>query len=144
MNDASPAMSATITGGCLCGRVRFQVAALPIFQLNCHCRVCQRVTGSGYTPVAAFNTDDVMVEGDIKYFERTGDSGRKVWEGFCAECGARLTGKAETMPGLLLLQAGNYDDPNLFVPTMDIFTASAAHWDAMDPTLPKFSGMPSL
>jgi len=43
---------------------------------------------------------------------------------------------------LLLIQAGSYDDPNLFRPSMDIFTASAARWDAMDPALPKYPGMP--
>lgn len=133
-----------ITGGCLCGRVRFVADGPQQFALNCHCRVCQQVTGSGYTPVAAYVERAVSVVGTIKYFERSGDSGRKVWEGFCPECGARLTGKAETMPGLLLVQAGSFDNPNLFTPTMDIFTASAAHWDAMDPALPKHAGMPPL
>ncbi|MSR14284.1 MAG: aldehyde-activating protein [Gammaproteobacteria bacterium] len=131
-----------ITGGCLCRQIRFVADGEVVFALNCHCRMCQQVTGSGYTPVAAFKAVDVKIDGEIKYFERTGDSGRKVWEGFCPECGARLTGKAETIPGLLLLQAGAFDDPNQFKPSMDIFTGSAAHWDAMDPALPKFPGMP--
>ena len=48
------------------------------------------------------------------------------------------------MPGLLLLQAGSYDEPARFVPSADIFTASAAPWDAMDPALPKHPGMPPL
>ncbi len=131
-----------VTGGCLCGRVRYVAQGEPRFAVNCHCRICQRVTGSGYTPVAAYAECDVEVSGEIKYFERRGDSGGKVWEGFCAACGARLTGKAQTMDGLLLIQAGSYDDPNLFRPSMDIFTASAARWDAMDPALPKYPGMP--
>ena len=98
-----------LTGGCLCGRIRFVAPATPRFEVNCHCRICQKVTGSGYTPVAAFAQESVVIEGEIKYYERRGDSGGKVWEGFCPDCGARLTGKAEAMPGLLLLQAGNYD-----------------------------------
>ncbi len=133
-----------VTGGCLCGRIRYTANGEPRFAVNCHCRVCQHVTGSGYTPVMAFAETEVEIDGAIKYFERRGDSGHKVWEGFCAECGARLTGKAEVMAGLLLLQAGSFDDPNLFKPQMDIFTASAAHWDAMDPALPKHTGMPPL
>ena len=43
-----------LTGGCLCGRVRYTARGAPTFELNCHCRVCQKITGSGYTPVAAF------------------------------------------------------------------------------------------
>jgi hypothetical protein len=133
-----------ITGGCLCGKVRYVAQGEPQFSVNCHCRVCQKITGSGYTPVAAFSTAQVGIDGSIRYFERSGDSGCKVWEGFCPECGARLTGKAETMPGLLLIQAGSFDQPDLFRPTMDIYTAKAAHWDAMDPALPKHAGMPPL
>jgi hypothetical protein len=88
--------------------------------------------------------DAPQVTGEIRYFERRGDSGGKVREDFCAECGARLTGKALTMAGLLLIQPGSDDDPNLFRPAMDIFTASAPDWDAMDPALPKYPGMPPL
>ncbi len=139
-----PDNEAAITGGCLCGRIRFVAPATPRFEVNCHCRICQKVTGSGYTPVAAFAQESVVIEGEIKYYERRGDSGGKVWEGFCPDCGARLTGKAEAMPGLLLLQAGNYDQPERFKPSMDIFTASAAPWDAMDPALAKYEGMPPL
>jgi hypothetical protein len=139
-------MSATdpVAGGCLCGAVRFVASGDPTFALNCHCRVCQRITGSAYTPVAAYPTARVSVTGVIKYYERRGDSGRKVWEGFCPECGSRLTGRAETMPGLLLVQAGAYDDPTLFRPTMNIFTRDIPHWDILDPALPKHPGMPDL
>jgi len=136
--------TATVTGGCLCRRVRFVARGEPKFSVNCHCRICQQVTGSGYTPVAAYPETAVEVSGTIKYFERKGDSGRKVWEGFCPECGARLTGKAETMPGLLLVQAGSFDDPEQYRPTMNIFTASAPSWDALDPHLPQHPGMPPL
>lgn len=133
-----------VTGGCLCGAIRYAARGRAHFAVNCHCRVCQKITGSGYTPVMAFDAAEVTIEGEIRWYERTGDSGRKVWEGFCASCGARLAGKAETMPGLLLLQAGTFDDPALFRPSMNIYTASAAPWDALDPNLPGYPGMPPL
>jgi hypothetical protein len=133
-----------LTGGCLCGQVRFEARGAPSFEVNCHCRDCRKITGSGYTPVAAFAEDAVRVTGPIRYHGRRGDSGKRVWEGFCEVCGSRLTGKAESMPGLLLLQAGAYDDPDRFKPTMNIFTASAARWDVLDPALPAHPGMPPL
>lgn len=133
-----------ITGGCLCGAIRYTAEGRARFAVNCHCRVCQRITGSGYTPVMAFADAEVAVEGEIRWYARTGDSGRMVWEGFCPTCGARLAGKAETMPGLLLLQAGTFDAPEQFHPSMNIYTASAAPWDAMDPHLPGYPGMPPL
>jgi hypothetical protein len=44
-------MPAKVTGGCACGAIRYEVTADPIVMFNCHCRDCQKATGSGYTPV---------------------------------------------------------------------------------------------
>jgi len=44
-------MDKTITGGCACGAIRYEVAADPMVMFNCHCRDCQKTTGGGYTPV---------------------------------------------------------------------------------------------
>ena len=74
-----PADAEVVTGGCLCGQVRYAARGAPAFALNCHCRVCQKITGSGYTPVAAFAEAAVTVRGLVKYHERLGDSGRRVW-----------------------------------------------------------------
>src|SRR5437870_13460685 len=44
-------MSAPFTGGCVCGAIRYEVTSRPITMFNCHCRDCQRTTGSAFTPV---------------------------------------------------------------------------------------------
>jgi hypothetical protein len=46
------------------------------------------------------------------------------------------------MPGLLAIRAGTLDDPGLYQPAIDLYTARAQSWDFMDPTLPKFPEMP--
>ena len=46
-------MSSSLTGGCQCGAVRYECAAEPLFTGNCHCRDCQRSTGSAYVPALA-------------------------------------------------------------------------------------------
>ena len=46
------------------------------------------------------------------------------------------------MPELMAITASSLDNPSLFEPAMDIFTARAQAWDLMDPKLPKFEGMP--
>ena len=50
--------------------------------------------------------------------------------------------KLQMMPGVLGLRAGTLDTPESFRPTLDMYTASAAHWDHMDPALPKFREAP--
>ena len=132
----------SLTGSCLCGAVNYRAAGVPVFAGNCHCRDCQKATGSGYMPVIGFAREQVTVNGEVKYFKRRGDSGQFSYEGFCPECGARLFAHAEVMPGLFMIQAGSLDDPSQFQPQMNIYTASAQPWDFMDPALPKFPGMP--
>ena len=132
------------TGGCLCGAVRFEADGDSLFSSNCHCRDCQKVSGGAYLPVTAFPEGAVHVSGAVKSYRRPGDSGGTVSESFCPECGAHLFAQADALPGLLLLHAGNLDDPSAYEPQLDIFTASAQRWDHMDPNLPKYPGMPPL
>ena len=133
-----------MTGKCLCGAVHYVAEGAAVFAGNCHCRDCQRVTGSGYMPVIAFARDTVSISGEVKYYKRKGDSGQDSYEGFCPECGARLLAYADAIPGLLMIQAGSLDDPSQYKPQMDIYTKSAQPWDHMDPALPKFAGMPPI
>lgn len=137
-------MTSILSGGCLCGDVRFELNATPLFSANCHCRDCQRATGSAYMPVLGIPRDQAQIDGEVRYYERRADSGAMASEGFCPRCGARLFGLADALPGILLVQAGNLDDPTRFRPQFDMYVASAQPWDLLDPSLPKYAGMPPL
>lgn len=137
-------MSNKIAGRCLCGTVGFEIEGNPVFSANCHCRDCQRATGSAYMPVIGFPQSAVTVTGEVTYFERRGDSGKGASEGFCPRCGARLFARADVLDGIILVQAGNLDDPSVFKPQFDMYAASAQVWDCMDPALPKYPQMPPL
>ncbi|MDN4059763.1 GFA family protein [Massilia sp. YIM B02769] len=135
-------MAKLLSGGCLCGAVRFEASAEPVFSGNCHCRDCQRSSGSAFTPAIFVQSDQVHIQGTVKYFESRADSGNAISRGFCPECGSQLFAKLQMMPGVLGLRAGTLDTPESFRPTLDMYTASAAHWDHMDPALPKFREAP--
>src|SRR5262245_4207893 len=102
----------TITGGCACGAIRYEVTAEPIVTFNCHCRDCQKTTGGGYTPVfyvpaSAFK----FTKGAPKYFGTTSEMMGDNVRGFCPECGSRLFGgKSDFGQGIA---AGTLDDPSL-------------------------------
>jgi len=133
---------ANITGGCLCGAVRYTATGEAAFAGNCHCRDCRRVAGSAYMPVLAHPRAAVRVTGMVNYFKRKSDSGQFSYEGFCSECGSRLVAHADSLPGMFFIQAGSLDEPNLYKPQFDMYTSSAARWDLIDPALPKFERMP--
>lgn len=133
-----------LTGGCMCGAVRYECAAEPIISFNCHCRDCQRATGSGYVPAIVVPRSALKVAGEVKWFGVRGESGQTLHRGFCPTCGSRLFGKPDFKPALIAILAGSLDEPGLHKPAMDVFTRSAQCWDAMNPTLPKIEGAPPL
>jgi hypothetical protein len=135
-------MTTHLTGGCLCGAVRYETPAKPVIEGNCHCRDCQRVSGSGYAPTLFVPADSLTISGRVSYHDVQGDSGHAVTRGFCPACGSQLFGAVELMPGVIALRAGSLDDPAVYHPTMDIYVASAQPWDFMDPALPKFDKLP--
>lgn len=135
-------MSASLIGGCQCGAVRYECAAEPLLTANCHCRDCQKATGSAYVPALAVPAEALKITGAVKYYDNRADSGNTFSRGFCPTCGGRVFGKTSGMPQLMFITAGTLDDPSQFKPAMDIFTVSAQPWDHMDPVLPKFLKQP--
>lgn len=136
-------MTTKFTGGCLCGSVRYECSAKPIATGNCHCRDCQRATGSAYASALLVPQSAVTITGEVKYYNVIGDSGGLVGRGFCPNCGSRLFSKPP-IPELMGILAGTLDDPSWFQPAMDLYTASAQPWDYMNPDLPKFAKMPLM
>jgi hypothetical protein len=129
------------TGGCMCGEIRYECTAEPIFMGNCHCRDCQQATGTAFAAAILVPRNAVTIAGDVKYYDVTGDSGGIVSRGFCPNCGSRLFSKPP-IPELMGIMAGSLDDPSQFKPMRDFYTASAQQWDYMNPDLPKFDKLP--
>jgi hypothetical protein len=134
-------MKTPFTGGCLCGAIRYECSAEPIFMGNCHCRDCQRATGSAFAAGMLVPRNTVAIAGDVKYYDAIGDSGSIISRGFCPNCGSQLFSKPP-MPEFMGITAGSLDDPTGFQPGMDFYTSSAQPWDYMNPDLPKFAKLP--
>jgi hypothetical protein len=132
-----------ITGGCLCGAVRFEAHGEPLMMASCHCRDCQRATGAAYFPAVAVPATSLRVQGEPRTYAMKAESGNTVTRAFCGKCGSTLWGWSSAMPDGRNLSAAALDDPRRFVPMMHIFTASAQPWDHVPPEAPQFARMPS-
>jgi hypothetical protein len=131
------------TGGCLCGAVRYEVTGDPIFSSQCHCRDCQRSSGSAYVatmriPATGFR----ITRGTPRLYVKKADSGNQVTRAFCGDCGSPLYSKVSAHPERVGLRPTSLDDPSEFRPEADIFTKSAQPWDSMNPTIPKYDTYP--
>jgi len=131
-----------ITGGCLCGAVRFQATEGPIAARACWCRDCQKLGGGSGTVGAAFKTAAVTITGATSDYASTADSGNKMHRRFCPSCGTPLFSQAESRPHLIFIRVGALDDPECAKPTATIWTDSAPSWACIDARLPKVPGQP--
>ena len=142
MNDQERRMSSNsnYSGQCLCGEITYIVNAEPVFMGNCHCKDCQRTSGSAYIPAMIFPEQGVTITGEVKYFSSEADSGNTHLRGFCPNCGSQLFGKLSHMPGMIGIKAGTLNETSNFVPKLDFHVTSAAVWDFMNPETPKKQG----
>ena len=103
-------------GGCLCGRVRYAVKSPPMRVTICHCRFCQRATGSAYLVEPIFAKSDMdVISGEPKiYAHRSEGSGKMVDVHFCDHCGTKLFLSFERFPDVVGVYGGTFDDPNWF------------------------------
>ena len=116
---------ATITGSCLCGKIRYHAEAEPKFVSICHCRDCQKFTGSAFATVVALPKTALVVTGVVKGFTKRGDTGKPIERFFCPDCGASIMDEAEALPGFVMIEAGTLDDTELAEAHRRRFTAPA-------------------
>ena len=124
---------ASVTGGCLCGAVRYSIDAepLPGRQLLCHCVDCQKQTGTAFVSGIAFPADNVVVTGPVTtYTQPGGQSGEAMNRRFCTRCGSPIMIDKDGT-GRKLIMAGTLDDKTLFRPVLNLFCEQAPHWVVM-------------
>ena len=119
-------------GGCLCGAVRYTLDRSTVAGAShCHCRDCQRCTGSGYaTFVFAPDAGFEVPEAGVSSFAVSGESGGSVERFFCSSCGSQLFSRVSVMPGFNFVKAGTLDDASWVEPSSSYWGTSAQPWAA--------------
>ena len=131
-----------ITGGCLCGAVRFSSSAAPVTMRVCWCRVCQYLAAGSGSANVCFRTETFEIEGEPSDFVSIADSGNRMHRRFCPACGTPMFSEAESRPHLIFVRAGTLDDREAIRPVASIWTSSAPSWACLDESLPMFEGQP--
>jgi hypothetical protein len=134
---------AEMTGGCLCGAVRYTTQTEPTFVTVCHCRDCQQFTGSAFGFLVGLPKADLVVTGTMKSFAKPADSGRPIVRLFCPECGSSVAEEPGSRPGMVLLNGGTLDDPTSVVPAAEIFCDRELPWVQLRGGLQRFAKMPT-
>jgi len=103
-------------GGCLCGHIRYSVKTEPMRVTICHCRFCQRATGSAFLVEPIFGKSDFsLTAGEPTIYQhRSEGSGKIVNVHFCARCGTKLFLSFERFSEVVGVYGGTFDDPDWF------------------------------
>jgi hypothetical protein len=135
--------TAVMSGGCLCGAVRYEASGAPAWAAICYCRDCQRASGSGYMPVIGVLRRDVRVTGKTAHFSVPAARGGESTRHFCPTCGSLVLGGLEGSPDeTMSIYVGTLDDPAVFQPGVAIFTRHRQAWDSPVAAVTEFDGMP--
>lgn len=137
-------MASKLSGGCLCGSVRYECDAEQLFgSAICHCRDCQFVSGGGPGLIVASPESAVNIQsGKTKSYTVKGSSGGDVTRKFCETCGTPMFSELSVAPGLKIIKLGTFDDPSFFEPEMTVWTCSAQPWAHIRSDIPNFPKVP--
>jgi hypothetical protein len=125
----------TAEGGCDCGGVRYRMNDRPLFTHCCHCRWCQRETGSAFALNAMIEADRVTVlKGAPEMVMTPSNSGKGQNFARCPSCRLALwshySGAGDKVK---FIRVGTLDNPDLLPPDIHIFTASKQPWVVIPP-----------
>lgn len=129
-------------GGCLWGQVRYSAQTDPAFVGVCHCKNCQKQSGTAFSVVLAIPKSAISIQGQLKTYHGKGDSGQPVLRRFCPECGSPIITEVSLMPDLTMIKAGTLDDTSWLDPTMHIFCDSAQRWSPIPQSSQRFPKAP--
>jgi hypothetical protein len=127
--------SASVKGGCFCGKIRYSASVAPLGTMVCHCRTCQRIAGA---PAVAWSTFPRRRFRVTKGKPRVLRSSAGVRRQFCAACGTHLTYESARFPDEIDVSTATMDDPNPHSPTHHSWLSHSIGWVRFGDGLPQY------
>ncbi len=132
-------MTDVMEGGCACGLVRYRLESLPMFVHCCHCRDCQRQTGSAFAINALIETDRItLLSGDPESVAVPTDSGRPHRIFRCPACRTAVWSEYGGRSALRFVRVGTLDDSAALAPDVHIYVRSKLPWVSVPESVPAF------
>jgi hypothetical protein len=122
-----------LTGGCFCGRVRYEAGGAPFNQTNCHCSICRRTTGAPFVAWFSVPRSRLRVTGERARFRSSGKATRS----FCAECGTQITFERDGAEEIDVTTC-SLDEPDRVPPVDHTRTSNRLEWVKLADGLPQF------
>ena len=128
----------SLEGGCDCGGVRYRMTSMPIFVHCCHCRWCQRESGSAFALNAMIEADRVVpLHGKPELVDTPSNSGKGQKFHRCPSCRIALwSNYAGAGDAINFVRVGTLDEPDRLPPDIHIFTASKQPWVILPSDVP--------
>jgi hypothetical protein len=125
-------------GGCSCGAVRYRLLSEPLFTHCCHCRSCQRQTGSAFVINLLIETDRVeLIAGDPEAVDVPRDDGSSQRVFRCPTCQVAVYSQYGRLE-VRFVRGGTLDEPSQVQPDVHIFTRSKLPWVVLPESVPAF------
>ncbi len=138
-------MSPPYEGGCACGEIRYEMTEKPLLSYCCHCKECQRRTGSAFGISVQLRTEALKLKkGEPRSRTRVADSGNRISVNFCDKCGTVLYSASVARPHLRVVYAGTLDDPSWVPIQLNIWADRALPWVHMDSEIERIPEQPNL
>lgn len=130
-------------GSCICRHIRYRMTGTPLFVHCCHCRWCQRETGTAFALNAMIESDLVeLLEGEVEVIDTPSHSGKGQRIARCPKCQVAVWSHYAGAGGLIrFVRVGTLDEPGQFPPDIHIFTESKQPWVQLPdnvPVMPQF------
>lgn len=118
-------MTEAMTGGCLCGAMRYRIDGPPRLVSNCHCSLCRRAHGAPFVTWLTVRADRFHMEkGDLHRYASS-DHG---WRAFCSTCGAQVISGSAHYARYVEVTAGSLDNPGAVSPERQVFWPDRLSW----------------
>jgi hypothetical protein len=125
-------------GRCTCGEIRYRLKQKPLFVHCCHCRWCQRESGSAFVMNALIEAECVEITGEPEVIDTPSESGKGQKISRCPSCKVALWSVySGAGPKFLFVRVGTLENPDACPPDIHIFTESMQPWVILPEGVPK-------